>query len=271
VTDNLAVGPSDFDTYSITAPVDPRLPGGGGYPLNGMVNVKPALFGVTNNFVQISDDVGDMYRHFHGVDLTLNVRDVRGITMQGGFSTGQSVVDLCDIRAKLPELTLTNIATTGPNVPTAYCHTPTGFLTQFRGLATYNVPRIDVLVSAVYQDKPGTAGIDTALSANYTVPNSQIQPSLGRPLSGGVTTATINLVAPGTLYGDRVRELDFRIAKDFNVGGGRSATVGVDIYNLTNSNVQLGYNATFIPNGSWLTPTEIMLPRMFRVSAEFRW
>ena len=30
VTDNLAVGPQDFDQFSVTAPVDPRLPNGGG-------------------------------------------------------------------------------------------------------------------------------------------------------------------------------------------------------------------------------------------------
>ena len=32
VTDNLLVGPSDYDKWTINAPVDPRLPDGGGYP-----------------------------------------------------------------------------------------------------------------------------------------------------------------------------------------------------------------------------------------------
>ena len=32
VTDNLALGPNDVDTYTITAPQHPDLPGGGGYP-----------------------------------------------------------------------------------------------------------------------------------------------------------------------------------------------------------------------------------------------
>ena len=31
VTDNLAVAPADFTAFSVTAPLDPRLPGGGGY------------------------------------------------------------------------------------------------------------------------------------------------------------------------------------------------------------------------------------------------
>ena len=31
VTDNLAVAPADYNPFTITAPIDPRLPNGGGY------------------------------------------------------------------------------------------------------------------------------------------------------------------------------------------------------------------------------------------------
>jgi hypothetical protein len=41
LTDDLAVGPADFDKFTITAPKDPRLPGGGGYPVEGY-DIKPA-------------------------------------------------------------------------------------------------------------------------------------------------------------------------------------------------------------------------------------
>ena len=37
VTDNRAVGPADFDRFNLTAPVDPRLPNGGGYLRGGVL------------------------------------------------------------------------------------------------------------------------------------------------------------------------------------------------------------------------------------------
>jgi len=58
---------------------------------------------------------------------------------------------------------------------------------------------------------------------------------------------------PGVLYGDRVHEVDMRFGKILRFGKTR-ANVGVDIYNLLNSQAILSYNQTFIPNGAWLIP-----------------
>jgi hypothetical protein len=74
------------------------------------------------------------------------------------------------------------------------------------------------------------------------------QTSLGRPFAGGAANVTVNLVKPGTLYGDRTNQLDFRIAKILRYGRTRTQ-VGVDLYNLTNSNAIQTYNQTYIPNG----------------------
>jgi hypothetical protein len=46
--------------------------------------------------------------------------------------------------------------------------------------------------------------------------------------------------------------------------------VGVDIYNVANNNVTLGFNPTFAPNlPGFQAPTTYMNPRVMRLNAEF--
>ena len=84
VTDNLAVSPSDFTQFSIPAPQDPRLPGGGGYQVGPLYDLNnPALFGVTRNYITYSDRYGDAYQKFNGIDVSFNVRPRNGLTRAG--------------------------------------------------------------------------------------------------------------------------------------------------------------------------------------------
>jgi hypothetical protein len=62
VTDNLLVGPADFTAYSITAPSDPGLPGGGGYAVGGLYTVVPTKFGQTSNNITLAGDFGKQYQ-----------------------------------------------------------------------------------------------------------------------------------------------------------------------------------------------------------------
>jgi hypothetical protein len=266
LNDNLFTTSANYTQYGITAPSDPRLPNGGGYRVEGLFDIDPALFGRINNLTALSRDYGEWYQYFNGLDVTLNVRTQGGLTFQGGTSTGQNVADACGARASLPELNAniggglvgSTVSTTSP-----YCHVAYGVLTQFRALATYTIPRVDVQVSGVMQSKPGAL-----LAANYAVPASVIAQELGRPPAGSVTNVTINLLEPGSRYGDRINQLDFRVAKLFRFGGKRTM-IGLDLYNALNSNAILTYNNTFVPGGTWLQPRAILTPRLFRISAEY--
>jgi hypothetical protein len=261
LTDNLAVGPNDVGTFTITVPNDPRLPNGGA-TIGPLYNLNPTALGRNDPLIRFTDNVADDTRVFDGVDITFNLRNARGVTFSGGTSTGKVVNDSCALRAVLPENYLTN----------PYCRQESPWLTSVRGLVTYTIPVADVQLSSVIQDKPNI-GTDQlgSLSANYTLTpadRAAAEAQLGRPLS---TTGpiTVNLLAPGQLYGPRIRQWDFAAKKIFRLAATR-LTVGVDIYNLTNNNVTLGFNSTFAPGvPGWQTPTSYMNPRVFRLNAEF--
>jgi len=266
VNDNVRVQTSDYQEYSLTAPSDSRLPNGGGYPINGLLDVNPALAGQVSNFVTDAENFGDTSQVFNGLDVTVNMRMRNGLTVQGGTSTGQTVTDACAVRANLPELNAAigpGLAGSTVNTTNPYCHVSYGVLTQLRGLVSYTIPKVDVQVSGVMQSKPGAL-----LAANYAYPAAQVAAVLGRPVAGNPANVTVNLLEPGTSYGDRVNQLDFRAAKVLRFGA-RRATIGTDIYNVLNSDAVLSYNNTFVPNGTWLQPISVLTGRMARISAEF--
>jgi hypothetical protein len=143
-----------------------------------------------------------------------------------------------------------------------YCHVGFGILTQARGFASYVIPKGNVQIAATFQSKPGAM-----LSANYAAPNSAVMASLGRNLSGNVPNVTVNLVAPGTLYGDRINQLDWRVAKTIGYHGAK-ATIAVDIFNALNSSAVLTYGNSFVPGGTWLQPAAILTPRFVKFETE---
>ncbi|HET9833896.1 MAG TPA: hypothetical protein VFP91_19370, partial [Vicinamibacterales bacterium] len=271
VVENLSLGASDLTPYSIIAPADPRLPGGGNYAVGPLYDVVPAKMGQVANLVTDSAQYGQWSQYFNGVNLSLQVRAHRGLTIVAGASTGQTVADNCDVRAHLPELStaVTGTSTFGAGLLNSsvttvspYCHVATGFLPQFRGVASYMVPRLEVQLSSTFQSKPGSM-----LTANYAVPDSAVVPSLGRSLSGNAQNVTVNLVAPGTLYGDRINQIDVRVAKAVKLGR-TQILVAFEAYNALNSSAVLTYNSTFVPGGTWPQPNSILTARLLKFTAE---
>ena len=76
VTDNLDLGPSDYGPFSITAPVDPRLPDGGGYTVSGFYNLNPDRVGAGRRTTTSRSprNYGKQIEHWNGVDVTVNAR-----------------------------------------------------------------------------------------------------------------------------------------------------------------------------------------------------
>jgi hypothetical protein len=73
------------------------------------------------------------------------------------------------------------------------------------------------------------------------------------------------LLQAGTVYGERLNQLDFRVSKLFRYGRSR-AGVNLDMYNLTNSQAVTTENAQF---AAWRQPTGVLQARFFKISAQF--
>ena len=268
VTDNQLVGPADYQPWTLTAPLHPDLPDGGGYPIT-LYNITPAAFARgAQNFQTFETNFGPARTwYWHGVDVTANARLRGGVTRPGGHEHRTRRQDRCETVVKIDSPDPRGCAVTEP------------WITAVRGLASYTVPKVDVLVSATVRSLRTTipflaannsATNGASLNANYNVPNTVVQGLLGRLPSGTNAngTTTVNLVEPAQVYGDRVTQIDMRFAKVLRFGGSR-ADIGVDLYNLLNTNDAAGYEQTFdyaTQGASWLRPTSIVPPRFAQVN-----
>jgi hypothetical protein len=266
ITDNRVLGPGDFDKFDVTAPSDPRLPGGGGYTVHDMYNLKAAKFGLaSDNFVTLADNYGGQTEYWHGADVNVAMRFVQGLLVQGGTSTGRTVNDNCDLLKQIPEPSesraTSGLITTGAIRPLEFCHNATNWLTQVKLLASYTIPRIEVRVSGTLQNLPGPP-----ISANYNLPSAVAAQALGRPLSGGAANVSVAIINPGTVYGERLNQIDFRLSKLLRFGKTRTA-MNLDFYNLMNVSTVLAQNNTF--GSAWLQPSSILTPRFAKVSLQF--
>jgi hypothetical protein len=264
VTDNRAVAASEFTPFSITAPSDPRLPGGGGYVVAGLYDVVPEKFGLTDNYVTDAKNYGEQYQIYNGLLLNVSARPRNGLTLQGSINAGKTVRDACEVRNNLPELTSNSPANVGPVVgqTNPYCRSDPGFVTRMTAFGSYIIPKIDVQIATTFRSDQGAV-----LSANYAVPAAVAAQALGRPLAGGLPNVTVNLVAPGEVWGDRANEFDLRVGKVLRFGRTR-ASIGVDLFNVFNSAAILMYNQAFVPNGTWLQPLSILTPRFVKFGAQ---
>jgi hypothetical protein len=269
--DNRSTVLADYTPFSINAPTDARLPGGGGYPVTGLYDLVQSKVGLVDEFATNSSNFGEQNENWQGVDVNVSARLRNGITVQGGTSTGRKLEDSCDLKAKMPEqgtgVNGANTSVAGGSLTNPYCKTVEPYRTQFRGLASYTIPKIAVLVAGTWSMTPGAS-----LSANYTVTNAVIaagpQP-LGRPLSGGANNVTVNLLEPQTKFAENRNNFDLRLSKIIRYSRTRTQ-VGIDVYNLLNADTATAFNQTFNPaTTAWLTPTTIVPARYVRFNVQF--
>jgi len=273
VTRNTAVSPSDFDPYCITAPVDSRLPANvSGQQICGLYDINPSKFGAVTNVVTLASNFGKQTEYYNGVDVNLVARLPHGVNVSGGWNIGNSVSTLqvwpgnvtskanqCFVVNSPQDLHfyLNNGALTG-------CETGNPYQNLFKVNGSVKLPW-DMQTAAVFQSIPGPN-----YDALYTATNAQIAPLLGRSLSGGVQTVTINLVQPLSQFADyRINQLDVRLTKILRLTRGR-IQLNLDVYNALNGSYVLWGNTTYGTDGAnWRKPTSTLDARLVKFGVQY--
>ena len=269
--------PADYNPFCITAPNDPRLPGGGGYPVCGLYDLSPAKFGRVTNLVTRAKHYGKARYVSNFINVSLNTRLSSGAQFSAGFDTGRTVSDACfDVdapgagaAATLPGVSRTPTPFTATVVNgRMICRatTPWSANAQFKANGSYPLPG-DFAVSATLQNVSGPM-----ITANYTVPNALVAPSLGRDLAacGGRTpctaTVAVPLVAPQTMFEPRRTQLDLRFTKFVRLTRAQFQ-LNLDVYNALNASNVVTLNTNYGP--SWLQPTSFLTGRLYEIGMQW--
>ena len=173
---------------------------------------------------------------YRGIDVTVNGR-WRGATFLGGTSTGRTLSITCEVA--------------DPN-NWRFCdqtESDVPLQTQFKLSGSVSLP-YGVRLGASFQSRPGTERIVT-----YAVVRS-ILPTLTQ------TSVNVRLNEPGSLYNDRVNQLDVTLSKSFR-GHGLELRPELAIFNALNANPVITQTNAFGPSlGNAIT---VLNPRMLRV------
>jgi hypothetical protein len=284
--------PYTYDFYSVVAPSNPLLPGGGGYVIRGIDTPKTTLASGQPGAVTIFDELS--YK-WNGVDTNFvwrgtNKWGLRGLRVNGGTTTGRAVRDLCSIQVDGPNVQVHDGVAPG-------CNPHTRWETNVRGTAAYTIPKIDLLVSTVFAWRPGVErNANHAFSKDEVVwgdgsLNRKTQPcpagaTAGQvgcfvPTAGSTTNTaliqTINLLNNGELYGEGYTIFDMKFGKNFRFAN-RRLNVGVDVFNIFNNDAIRAFEDNFDrvdnPNTTnvverWGQPTTLLSPRYARLSVQF--
>jgi hypothetical protein len=184
---------------------------------------------------------------FNSVDVGVNLRFGNGVMLSGGTATGRSQSTTCDVA--------------DPNA-TWYCDDTqfdVPWRTTFKMSGIYPLP-YGIRLSGVFQSTAGDR-----INQTYLVTGTTFRNLTGVPM--GQTTVTLRLSEPGSVYADRVNQLDFTLAKTFLVNRIR-LTPEVSLFNLLNANPIVSQVTAFGP--ALGNPLRILEGRLIRFGFQAR-
>jgi len=248
VIDNVNLAATEWNSFGIVTPTDPRLPLSG-QPVT-MYSLNTNKVGTATDNLRTFSTVN--HTTYNGIEVSANARFSK-LLMFGGVTTDRRASTDCDGS--------TAAATTARDNPNGlrFCDSIPPFRTTFKVSAAYQLP-YEFQLSGSFIATPGPS-----VAANYTVTAA----IAGRAIIGstaGATTIGVNLIEPNTVFLDYKKQLDMRIARTFRFD--RYKIQGfADIFNVLNSGTVLRVNETYgatPATNPWKTPLTIMDGRYIR-------
>ena len=297
VMDNEAYGPNDFTEFSVTAPANSRL-ANSGQSVGGFLD--PIAIRAPQNVIKDAGQFGKQKGHWNGLDFSVDARPRSDVYVQAGAGVGKMMSDVCEIADDVPEVLFSPFPPAGQAIQPGiqytvrdingvqgvtgapgggtwtsreFCHQETPWQAQYKALGSYTLPWYQIRVSGTWQSivGPQIAGFTTySESGNGATTFSRAAlTTLGRPLINSATV--LNVVEPGTVWGDRLNQIDLRFSKILGLPKGR-VDLNFDLYNAFNSDaVTIPLNSVGpvgVPFG-YGYPLQAIPPRFAKISA--RW
>ena len=201
-TDDLRYDENSYDTFCITAPVDKDLPGGGGYQVCGVKDLKPAVFALgqpAKSLIRFSEDFGGETNLYQGYDVNLEARFRNGAFLKGGIAATARTFDNCNLLKAGQDAVADSGGGQGTEIyadGSTACHREYGYRPDAKMSGSYTLPW-DIQLAGTYQFTRGVqnGGAGPSVTALWAVTSAVAAPMTGRAAWTGVASRAIQLLA----------------------------------------------------------------------------
>jgi hypothetical protein len=204
-------------------------------------------------------------RVYNAYNLEFRGRPGRGANLFGGFSFERQLSVNCTTPDNPNSLRFCD--ETQLDIP---------YNRNFKMAGSYPLP-LGVTFSGAFQSQIGIAssrnlGSITRNVDRYpaTCPSPCPAGAVILPATFNPATLTVALVPGGTVFTDRVNQLDLKVSKTFRRGR-VSVSPSVEAFNINNSDAIVSYVSTNSLSTSFLAPNSILQGRLIGVGAQVKW
>lgn len=238
---NAAIPTSAYSQQNVAVPAGAQGPGGS----VAFYNLSPAFFGAAfNDLVYDNQDLLDT--EYDGVEVTLIKRMSGRWQLLGGATFGKNRGGLYNTLDLNDPNNLLNFQQGIVGNDSAY---------SLKLAGSYVIPWAEVNLSGSVLRNQGYP-----FQSQYTVTRTAF-PQLTR------ASQLVRLSERGDERYRDVTLVDLRLSRSFAIGGGRRLTPQLEVFNLSNASTIVG--TTVNVGSTYLRPTEILAPRIFRLGATF--